>query len=210
VSRPPAVGFDLDMTLVDSRPGIAAAFRELTARTGVYVDADAAVARLGPPLRTELAHWFPPEQIEGAVRLYRSLYPDHAILPSRPLPGAVAAIAAVRDLGLRVVVVSSKIERLVRLHLDHLGMAVDEVAGDLFAEGKAAALTSFGVAVYVGDHVADMVAATTAGVPGIGVTTGPCSAAALLDAGATTVVADLTALPAVLGGIAVGTPGGGD
>ncbi len=210
MSRPPAVGFDLDMTLVDSRPGIAAAFRELTARTGVHVDADAAVARLGPPLRTELAHWFPPEQIEDAVRLYRSLYPDHAILPSRPLPGAVAAIAAVRDLGLRVVVVSSKIERLVRLHLDHLGMAVDEVAGDLFAEGKAAALTSFGVAVYVGDHVADMVAATTAGVPGIGVTTGPCSAAALLDAGATTVVADLTALPAVLGGIAVGTPGGGD
>jgi phosphoglycolate phosphatase len=210
VSRPPAVGFDLDMTLVDSRPGIAATFRELTARTGVHVDADAAVARLGPPLRTELAYWFPPEQIEDAVELYRSLYPAHAILPTRPLPGAVAALAAVRDLGLRVVVVSSKIERLVRLHLDHLGMAVDEVAGDLFAEGKAAALVSYGAAAYVGDHVADMVAAATAGVPGVGVTTGPCSAAELLAAGATTVIADLTALPAVLGGIAVGTPGGGD
>jgi phosphoglycolate phosphatase len=210
VSRPPAVGFDLDMTLVDSRPGIAATFRELVARTGVHVDADAAVSRLGPPLRTELAYWFPPEHIEDAVTLYRSLYPAHAILPTRPLPGAVAALAAVRDLGLRVVVVSSKIERLVRLHLDHLGMAVDEVAGDLFAEGKAAALVSFGVAVYVGDHVADMVAATTAGVPGIGVTTGPCSADELLDAGATAVIPDLTALPAALGGIAVGTPGGGD
>ena len=37
---PLVVGFDLDLTLMDSRPGIAAAYRALTARTGVYVDAD--------------------------------------------------------------------------------------------------------------------------------------------------------------------------
>ena len=204
MSRPAAVGFDLDMTLIDSRPGIHAAFRELTARTGVFVDADAAVNRLGPPLRTELAHWFPPEQIEDMVVTYRSLYPDFAVAPSLPLPGAVEAIAHVRSLGLRVVVVSSKIERLVRLHLDQLGMAIDEVAGDLFAAGKSAALTAFGVGVYVGDHVADMVAAQGAGVPGIGVTTGPCSAAELTDAGAYAVIETLTELPGVLGGIAVG------
>ena len=35
-----AVGFDLDMTLIDSRPGIAATYRALTAKTGVHVDAD--------------------------------------------------------------------------------------------------------------------------------------------------------------------------
>jgi phosphoglycolate phosphatase len=204
VSRPAAVGFDLDMTLVDSRPGIAATYRELTARTGVHIDVDAAVSRLGPPLRTELAHWFPPSQIEEMVLLYRSLYPSHAIEPSRPLSGALSALAAVRELGLRVVVVSSKIERLVRLHLDHLGMAVDEIAGDLFAQGKAAALSAFGARAYVGDHVADMIAAATAGVPGIGVTTGPCSAGELRAAGASAVIDDLTCLPPVLGGIAVG------
>ena len=55
-------------------------------------------------------------------------------------------------------------------------MAADEVAGDLFAEGKAAALTEHGAHLYVGDHVADMVAARTAGVPGLGVATGPCTA----------------------------------
>jgi phosphoglycolate phosphatase len=32
------VGFDLDMTLIDSRAGIAAAYRALTARTGVHVE----------------------------------------------------------------------------------------------------------------------------------------------------------------------------
>jgi len=200
----PAVGFDLDMTLIDSRPGIRAAYRALTARTGVHVDADLAASRLGPPLRTELGHWFPAEDLEAAVVTYRALYAEHAIAPTVPTVGAVEALAAVRALGLRVVVVTSKLGRLARLHLDHLDMTVDELAGDLFAEGKATALTEHGVRWYVGDHVADMVAARTAGVPGIGVATGPCSADELSTAGATYVLPDLRALPALLREIAVG------
>ncbi|MEV4713430.1 HAD hydrolase-like protein [Micromonospora sp. NPDC049374] len=195
------VGFDLDMTLVDSRPGIAATYRALTARTGVPVDADAAVSRLGPPLRTEIARWFPPEQVEEAVTIYRELYPAYAITPTVPLPGAVAALAAVRDRGGRVLVVTSKIGRLARLHLDHLGLAVDELAGDLFAEEKATALRAHGATHYVGDHVADMVAAGAAGVPGIAVATGPCSAEELRVAGAAAVLADLTGFPAALDGM---------
>jgi len=202
--RPFAVGFDLDMTLVDSRPGIAAAYRALTGQTGVHVDADAAVARLGPPLRVELARWFPPEQVEGAVAAYRALYPAYAITPSLPLPGAAEAVDAVRALGARVVVVTSKLGRLARLHLDHLGLAADEVVGDLFAEGKAAALVEHGVRVYVGDHVGDMVAARAAGVTGVGVTTGPCSGDELRAAGAEVVLDDLTTFPTWLRGIAVG------
>ena len=200
-----AVGFDLDMTLIDSRPGIRAAYQALTAQTGVFVDADLAVSRLGPPLRAELAHWFPAAEIEAAVTAYRTLYPKYAIAPTVPTPGAIEALAAVRRMGLRVVVVTSKLGRLAELHLAHLGIVADELAGDLFAEGKAAALTEHGVRWYVGDHIADMVAARTAGVPGIGVSTGPCSAAELRDAGATHVLPDLTGLPALLGEIAVGS-----
>jgi phosphoglycolate phosphatase len=198
------VGFDLDMTLIDSRPGIHAAYRALTAKTGVYVDADLAITRLGPPLRAELAEWFPPGDVEEAVTTYRALYVDHAITPTVPMPGARAALAAVRELGLRVVVVTSKLGRLAHLHLEHLGLVVDVVAGDLFAEGKAAALTEHDVRWYVGDHVADMVAARTAGVPGIGVATGPCPAEELTAAGATYVLPDLTGFPALLCEIAVG------
>ena len=200
----PAVGFDLDMTLIDSRPGIHAAYRALTAKTGVYVDADLAITRLGPPLRAELAEWFPPGDVEEAVTTYRALYVDHAITPTVPMPGARAALAAVRELGLRVVVVTSKLGRLAHLHLEHLGLVVDVVAGDLFAEGKAAALTEHDVRWYVGDHVADMVAARTAGVPGIGVATGPCTAGELIAAGAAHVLPDLAGFPALLREIAVG------
>jgi phosphoglycolate phosphatase len=199
-----AVGFDLDMTLIDSRPGISAAYQALTERTGVYVDAELAVSRLGPPLRTELRNWFPPEAVEDAVTTYRALYPDYAIAPSVPTPGAVAALDAVHELGLKVVVVTSKITRLARLHLEHLGLPADELAGDLFAEGKAAALTENGVRWYLGDHVADMRAAQTAGVPGIGVATGPCTADELRAAGAAYVLKDLTAFPGLLREIAVG------
>jgi phosphoglycolate phosphatase len=194
------VGFDLDMTLIDSRPGIAANYRELSARTGVPVDADLAVSRLGPPLRTELAHWFPPDAVEDAVTTFRALYPDHAVLPSLPMPGALDALHAVRARGGRVVVVTSKLGRLARLHVEHLGLPVDEVAGDLFAEGKATALTAHGVHVYVGDHTADMVAATTAGVPGVAVATGPCTPDELTAAGAATVLSGLTEFPRWLAG----------
>ena len=60
------IGFDLDMTLVDSRPGILATYRALSARTGVPIDAELAVSRLGPPLEVEIGHWYPPEQVTTA------------------------------------------------------------------------------------------------------------------------------------------------
>lgn len=195
---PLMVGFDFDMTLVDSRPGIAAAFRALTARTGVPVDAELAVSRLGPPLRTEIAHWFPPEQVEEAMTLYRELYPAYAITPALPMPGAEAALAAVHTRGGRVMVVTAKMGRLAKLHLDHLGLAVNELAGDLFAEQKATALREHGATLYVGDHVADMAAAEAAGIPGVAVATGPCTGDELRAAGADQVLDDLTGFPAAL------------
>ncbi|HKT05906.1 MAG TPA: ATP-dependent sacrificial sulfur transferase LarE [Rugosimonospora sp.] len=193
--RAATVGFDLDMTLVDSRPGIAAAFRELSARTGVPIDAEAAVRRLGPPLPQELAYWFPPEQVDAAVLAYRELYPEYAIAPCSLLPGAREAVEAVRAAGGRVVVITAKKAELAELHLRHLGLAVDHVYGLAFAEGKTSVLRDSGAVAYAGDHVADMASAVAAGVPAVGVATGPCSPAELAEAGAATVLADLTGFP---------------
>ncbi|MET7394664.1 haloacid dehalogenase-like hydrolase [Dactylosporangium sp. NPDC005572] len=205
------IGFDLDMTLLDTRPGIAATWRALTVRTGVHVDADLAVSRLGPPLRQEMAEWFPPERVEEAVDVYRSLYPTHAIAPALALPGSLEALAAVRAAGGRIVVITSKLGRLASLHLAHLGISVDKVYGDVFHAEKAAVLTEIGASLYVGDHVADMEAGVLAGVPAVGVTSGPCSAVELRAAGATEVFADLHPFPALLQRmISVGRPGSGD
>jgi phosphoglycolate phosphatase len=205
------IGFDLDMTLLDTRPGIAATYRALTVRTGVHVDADLAVSRLGPPLRSEIAEWFPPSEVEEAVGIYRSLYPSHAIKPTSVLPGALEALSAVRAAGGRILVITSKLGTLASLHLSHLGIPVDEVHGDVFADEKATVLRAEGATAYVGDHVADMRAGALAGVPVLGVATGPCSPAELRAAGATAVAADLHAFPAFLQGvISVGRPRSGD
>ncbi|MGW6685707.1 HAD family hydrolase [Streptomyces sp. NPDC054961] len=189
------VGFDLDMTLIDSRPGIKAAFLALSAETGTFVDADAVVTRLGPPLEQELAYWFPEAEVPAAADRYREIYPAHAIAPSPAMPGAREAIEAVQALGGRVIVVTAKHEPNARLHLDHLGMKPDALVGWLWAEAKAGALREYGAQVYVGDHVGDVRGARAAGALSVTVPTGPCPEHELREAGADVVLGDLTELP---------------
>ncbi|MFJ3825949.1 HAD family hydrolase [Streptomyces nodosus] len=197
-TRALTVGFDLDMTLIDSRPGIRACYQALSARTGTPIDADLAVTRLGPPLAEELVNWFPEERIDAAAELYRAMYPGVAIAATPALPGARRAIEAVRAAGGRAIVVTAKYEPNAKLHLEHLGIEPDAVIGDLWAEQKAQALVEHGAAVYVGDHVGDVRGARTADAYSVGVATGPCAADELRAAGADVVLADLTEFPAWL------------
>ncbi|WP_415925316.1 HAD family hydrolase [Streptomyces sp. ME19-01-6] len=194
-AHPVTVGFDLDMTLIDSRPGIKAAFEALSAATGTFVDADLAISRLGPPLEQELAHWFPKGRIDEVGELYRTLYPEYAIAPTAAMPGARESVAAVQGAGGRAVVVTAKHEPNAKLHLSHLGIEADAVVGWLWAEAKAEALREYGASVYVGDHTGDVRGARTAGALSVAVATGPCGAEELRAAGADVVLDDLTAFP---------------
>ncbi|WP_372505710.1 HAD family hydrolase [Streptomyces macrolidinus] len=197
-SRAFTVGFDLDMTLIDSRPGIHACFRELSARTGTYIDADLAITRLGPPLLDELVNWFPEERIEAMADLYREMYSTIAITATPAMAGAREAIEAVRAAGGRAIVVTAKYAPNAELHLEHLGIEADAVIGDLWAERKAEALLEHGAAVYVGDHTGDVRGARRADAYSVAVATGPCPAEELRDAGADVVLTDLTEFPAWL------------
>jgi phosphoglycolate phosphatase len=190
------VGFDLDMTLIDSRPGIKAAYDQLARLTGVFIDSDLAVTRLGPPLDEELAHWFPARDIPRVADMYRELYIDHAIETTPAMPGAREAIAAVREAGGRAIVVTAKHEPNARLHLKHLGIEPDALIGWLWAEAKAGALREHGASVYVGDHTGDVRGARTAGALSVAVATGPCGAEELRAAGADVVLGGLAEFPA--------------
>nr|WP_107055822.1 haloacid dehalogenase-like hydrolase [Streptomyces griseus] len=194
------VGFDLDMTLIDSRPGIHACYTALAERTGTYIDADLAVTRLGPPLTQELANWFPAEEVEATVNLYRSMYPGVAITATPALPGAREAIAAVQQVGGRAIVVTAKYEPNAKLHLKHLGIEPDVLVGDLWAEQKARALIEHGAGVYVGDHEGDVRGARAAGALSVTVATGPYGVEELRAFGADVVLPDLTAFPEWLAG----------
>ncbi|MEV6971914.1 HAD family hydrolase [Kitasatospora sp. NPDC093806] len=197
---PLTVGFDLDMTLLDTRPGIRATYLALSAETGVHVDADLVVTRLGPPLLDELRNWFPEQGLDAVADRYRTLYREYAFAPTVALPGAHAALDAVRAHGGRVAVITGKYEPNALLHLEHAGMRADAVVGDLWAETKGEALREHGATVYVGDHLGDIRGARYAGAVAVGVTTGPYGAEDLLAAGADVVLPDLTGFPAWLAG----------
>ncbi|CUU57697.1 uncharacterized protein Ga0074812_11444 [Parafrankia irregularis] len=194
------VGFDLDMTLLDARRGIVAAFAALAAETGVTIDGEAAVRRLGPPLEEELARWFPADEVARQAVRYRELYPVHAVPVSVAMPHAAAAVAAVRAAGGRAVVVTAKSGPLAEASLAHIGLTVDDVAGWLFAEAKGEAIREHGVDVFVGDHVGDVRGAHSGGATAVAVATGPCPPDELSAAGAHVVLDDLATFPAWLDG----------
>ena len=197
-AAPLVVGFDFDMTLADTRPGISAVWQALSAETGVPIDVAAVVARLGPPLALEAANWFPPEQVDDAVTRYRGLYPAMAIPATELLPGVREAIDAVHGMGGSVLVVTAKTELHARLHVEQLRLPVDDVIGDVWAEQKGVVLRERGASIYVGDHLGDVRGARAAGAVSVSVTTGPISAEEFRAANTDVVLTDLREFPAWL------------
>jgi phosphoglycolate phosphatase len=187
-------GFDLDMTLIDSRPGIKAVYEQLVVESGAEIDTDLVVSRLGPPVEWELEHWMPEAEVKRWADRYRELYPTIALDLVTAMPGAHDAVEAANKLG-GTILITAKHTPNARLHVDRLGLPVGEVFGGTWREAKGIVLREQGATTYVGDHVHDMDAARFAGVVGVGVTTGPSTADDLRDAGADTVLATLEDFP---------------
>ncbi|WP_245155822.1 HAD family hydrolase [Nocardioides sp. 503] len=197
-SSPLVVGFDLDMTLIDTVPGFGAVLGALGEELGVDFPVAEMTQRLGPPLETLLSGHLDQEAIGPAGDRFRELYPAHAIDSVPVLPGAHEALAAVRRHGGRTVVVTGKFTRNAQLHLDHLGLDVDVLEGWVWGVGKAEALRREGASVYVGDHVHDVEGALAAGVLSVSVVTGGCTREELLAAGTDVVLDDLRDFPSWL------------
>jgi phosphoglycolate phosphatase len=190
------VGFDLDMTLIDSRPAILASFAGLARDTATAIDLDAVDSRLGLKLEDELAFWYPPDQLAAAAAVYRRYYVRLAEQMTTALPGAHEALAAVRAAGERVVIITAKHPISVAPSLKAAGLSADEVFTFVHGPEKAAVLNRISAAAYVGDSPPDMAAAAAAGVRAVGVATGSFSADDLIRAGADVVLDSLTAFAA--------------
>ncbi|WP_215541395.1 HAD family hydrolase [Amycolatopsis sp. CA-230715] len=190
------VGFDLDMTLIDPRPGMVAAMDALAEESGLALDGEHFAANLGPPLDAVLRGFEAPEErIPELVARFRALYPGIVVPSTVALPGAAAALDAVRAAGGSTIVVTGKYGPNAALHLEALGFEVDTLVGELWSTEKAAALIEHGASVYVGDHLGDVRGALAADAVPVGVTTGPCERAELVDAGARVVFDSLEEFP---------------
>lgn len=189
------VGFDLDLTLIDSQRAILAAWAEVARETGVPIDPDSVIRRLGIKLEDEAAYWFPPGERDVAADAYRRHYLRVGPQLTTALPGAGAALAAVRQAGEQAVIITAKHPVSVGPSLAAAGLEADDLYTHVYGPEKAAVLSRIGAAVYVGDAPADMSAAAAAGARAVGVATGSFGAADLVAAGAEVVLGSLLEFP---------------
>jgi phosphoglycolate phosphatase-like HAD superfamily hydrolase len=189
------VAFDLDMTLIDTVPGVSSTLLALAAELGLELPVDEVTSRLGPPLDVLLEGHVPADAMSRVVDRFRELYVEHAIHSVAALDGAVESIAAVRRHGGRVVVVTGKYEPNALRHVEHLALDVDHVTGLVVGVGKADVLRREGASILVGDHVHDVEGARAAGVTSVSVLTGGSTEEELVEAGTDVVLADLTVFP---------------
>ena len=175
---PLVVGFDLDMTLIDTRPGFAATLAVLAEETGVALDVEElseparAAARPACSRRTTRPRSSPRpgRPVPRALpRRTRSRRPRRSPARTRPWPPYAATAAAASWC-------TGKYAPNAALHVDHLGLDVDHLVGEVWGVGKArGAAPSTARRVYVGDHVHDVEGARAAGALSVSVLTGGCT-----------------------------------
>ena len=194
------VGFDLDGTLLDTSADLAAAVNAALAADGREALTVATIrGMIGGGARHMLAQAL---AATGACdealldRLHPVLteyYAAHVADFSRPFPGLVAALDTLAAQGVRLAVVTNKIDRFVKPVLAATGL-LDRFAcvigGDTLGPGTAKpspapihamiARCGGGRAAFVGDSIYDVDAAHAAGIPAIvcrfGFLSGPAEA----------------------------------
>jgi phosphoglycolate phosphatase len=188
-----AVCLDLDGTLIDSAPDLAAALNRRLAARGLAPHPLATVKRMiGDGARVLLTRGFAAHGItldEAAlaaeVAAFIPDYEAHSLDETRPFPGVVETLDALAAAGFTLAIVTNKPEGpthtiLRALALDHRFATV--AGGDSFPVRKpdpghlSGALARMGIApedaVMVGDHRNDLLAARGAGVAAVYATFG--------------------------------------
>lgn len=213
----PGLIFDLDGTLVDSLPGIAASLNRSLSQLGLPTHNSAAVRTFIGNGSLELARKAVPagspdelaRQVEAAFKEdYALTWPEG----TAPYPGIPEYLAAFAEAGFPMAVLSNKphgftVEIVGRLFP---GVPFDPVFGqrpevprkpDPEAALQIARFWNLGPADcrFIGDSTIDIATARAAGIPAVATGWGYHDLPALEAAGAAHLVENLPALPAVLG-----------
>ncbi len=183
---PRTILFDLDGTLVDTAPDLAAAMNQvLIARGRPQLPVDDVRHLVGHGARALIARGLATggaaadsDAVEAAVPAFLAHYAAHIADRSRPFPGVVAALDALAAAGCRLGVCTNKPTHLAVALLDALGLSARFAAiigGDAVPRPKpdaghvlaalAACGGDVGDAVLVGDSATDLNAGRAAGVP---------------------------------------------
>ncbi len=184
MTAPPLLVFDLDGTLIDSLPDLAAALNRLLAARSLPELTPAEVAPMvgdGTKKLVERAFAARGRAAEAADHdAFVADYTAHATVATRPFPGVEETLAALRDAGWRFAICTNKTVAATTIVLRALDLAHWFVAvggGDSFAAHKPdprhlrgtieMAGADAGRTVMVGDHKNDIAVAKACGVASI-------------------------------------------
>jgi pyrophosphatase PpaX len=215
-TRPVAVLFDLDGTLIDSIELILSSMRHAFSARGSSAPTDAEwLTGVGIPLRTAFRrHVDDDAEVDALIAAYRDHQLAHHDRLVRCYDEVVNTVTELHRRGHPLAVVTSKSDWLAQRGLEHVGidsLFAAVVGCDSCARHKPDAepvLTALerlryetDEAVFVGDSVHDIEAGNAAGVVTIAALWGPFSRAELLPARPTLLLERVADLPQVLTGI---------
>ena len=218
------VGFDLDGTLLDTAGDLRVALNHALEHAGRRpVDAATARTLIGGGTRKMLGGALaltggalPDAELTTLTEVLVAHYAANISRHTQPFPGALTALDALAASGVKLAVVTNKLEHLAVRLLDALGISrrLDVIlGGDSLGKGRAkpapdlllemtarAGLRSGERAAYVGDTSFDVGAARAAAMPVVAVSFGFCDAPAE-TLGADAVIDHFDELVPVLAGL---------
>ena len=215
-TRPVAVLFDLDGTLIDSIELILTSMRHAFSARGSSAPTDAEwLTGVGIPLRTAFRRFADDDvEVDALIAAYREHQLAHHDRLVRCYDEVVNTVTELHGHGHPLAVVTSKSDWLAQRGLEHVGidsLFATVVGCDSCARHKPDAepvLTALerlkyetDESVFVGDSVHDIEAGNAAGVVTIAALWGPFSRAELLPARPTLLLERIADLPQVLAGI---------
>ncbi len=202
----PTVLLDLDGTLSDSRPGIAASFRFTLGEMGHDPEAAGDLTwAVGPPIAVSiqrLLSLYGDDRVDRAVEIYRARYSAVGLYDCSVFPGVLDMLVGLRDAGVAMFVATSKRRDFADRVIEHLnlrgfvggvygalpGGGLDEKQ-ELLAHIMTVESLPAGGPVMVGDRLHDIHAAKANRLRSIGVLCGYGGAEELSAAGADAVAA---------------------
>ena len=190
--------FDLDGTLTDSGEGIINCAKLALETLGLPIPAYEELRTfVGPPLSESFQRYgVPADQVEEAIRIYRSRYVPTGMFENTPYPGIRELLETLKSQGYILYVATSKPEAMSVTILERFGLApyFQRICG---ASIDASRSTKDAVIAYlleqsgakedmvmVGDTKYDVLGARAHGIPAIGVSWGYGSVAEMREAGA--------------------------
>ncbi len=209
-----AVLFDLDGTLVDSRPAILRSVAHTLVELGHESPSPLDLHWfVGPPLEHGFRRLLPvygDDRVDEAVTIYRRHYERHGLFDGPPFPGIPELLAELSGRGLRLFLATSKRQDFAARAVEAFGLArhLEAVHGNATGrpEEKSALIARIlaetglapAAAVMVGDREHDVLGARSNGVRSIGVLWGYGPRAELEDAGADAIAETVAGLRALL------------